>query len=349
MRVHAMGVATAMWLSSIACVALASCGEELSLTTSDASAPDGERDVIEAAANVDSAADGAPECAFVPCNATVVADELPRGIAASDQLVAWIRGHDLRVIHADGGSPKTLYSWQDDLNGDVVVGNVFVFFTEGTGLRGCPHQGCASPSAPIFGLATLGPIAVEGDVKFVAEVAGQRRVARCTTASSCGQTPEFAAALPGPAKHLLLTSARVVAGLTNGRIYTFLRSAELDAGVNDAGDGGDAGTGSSLKLLAEAGVLGGLAVDTSFVYWTDVFDGSLCRCALSGCATPEIVAKDLKNPQRLVLDRGTLYWTEQDGDAVKACAKDACTSPRTIARVAKPSLIAVGDRVYVAS
>jgi hypothetical protein len=336
MRLHAMGIA------SIVAMFAASCGEEFAVTATDAGRDTGS-DAVDPAPPSDAGSDAAPECTEVPCNATVVANELPRGIAASAELVAWIRGRDLRVIHADGGELKTLYTWQDDLNGDVVVGNAFVFFSEGNGLRGCPHQGCANPSAPMYGLATLGPIAVDGDVKFVAEVAGTHRIARCTTAVSCGQTPEFAAALPASARHLQLTAARVVAGLTNGAIYTFLRSSVLDAGAADGG------TATSLKLVASASVLGGLAVDTSFAYWTDVVDGTLRRCALSGCTEPEVLAKDLKTPQRIVVDGPTLYFTEQEADAVKACPKDACTSPRTIARVAKPTLLAVGDRVYVVS
>ncbi|MGA3122939.1 MAG: hypothetical protein ABSF69_19395 [Polyangiaceae bacterium] len=53
-----------------------------------------------------------------------------------------------------------------------------------------------------------------------------------------------------------------------------------------------------------------MAVDASFLYWTELAAGTIVRCAIGGCAkAPETIASGQAGPCCLAVDAAGLYWT----------------------------------------
>lgn len=63
-----------------------------------------------------------------------------------------------------------------------------------------------------------------------------------------------------------------------------------------------------------------VAVDDTYVYWTNDYAGTIVRCALSGCnQMPEVLYDNQNVPHALVVDDTYLYWTNQmDTNVVRA-------------------------------
>ncbi len=331
MRLHAFG------LTSVVLMALASCGETLPAeaplvdASSDASA--------EASDPPDAPLDATEECATVPCNVTLVAEELPSALAASELTTAWVRGPDVRVLVDASVEPK--FTTPTALNGFVHVAGNVIYFSETNGLRSCGAGPCDNPAAPIYGVTrTLGPITSDNSDMFVVERVPPYRIASCASSGGCGEKPRWVAMVPTEPRQIVVTSTRVVVGMQNGAIYSVLRSSEFDGGI-DASD-------ASVQEVHKTNVLGGIAAEGTTLYFLDADAGKLLRCSITDCAQPSVLADNLETPRALVLDRDELYWTEEGADAVKVCTKHACV-PRVLARLSRPSLLAVGDRVYVVS
>ena len=71
------------------------------------------------------------------------------------------------------------------------------------------------------------------------------------------------------------------------------------------------GSGNAVpNTFFNAGIQGGMAVDDSFVYWSDYVIGNVYRCsaALTVCTTPEIIASGQPSASSLVQDAKALYW-----------------------------------------
>jgi hypothetical protein len=91
-----------------------------------------------------------------------------------------------------------------------------------------------------------------------------------------------------------------------------------------------------------------VAVDSSYVYWTDLGTNQILRCALPSCGgNPEVFANDLDAPTGITIFKGTVYWTNGDETAgsVLSCPTSGCGSgPTTIASSQEnPYAIAVDD------
>jgi hypothetical protein len=54
----------------------------------------------------------------------------------------------------------------------------------------------------------------------------------------------------------------------------------------------------------------GLAVDGTSVYWTDLQNGSVLKCAVTGCSTPTKIACGLVTPVGIAVDATSVYWTD---------------------------------------
>jgi hypothetical protein len=77
-----------------------------------------------------------------------------------------------------------------------------------------------------------------------------------------------------------------------------------------------------------------LAVDSTSVYWTDLADGAIYKCATSGCGgdplkprTPVTLATGQIQPRGIAVDATSIYWTNSaalspiGSGSVMKCAK----------------------------
>jgi hypothetical protein len=77
-----------------------------------------------------------------------------------------------------------------------------------------------------------------------------------------------------------------------------------------------------------------LAVDPSYVYWTDLGTSQIERCSLPSCGgNPEIFAGNQASPTGIALYNDTVYWTNgADPGTVLSCPVAGCgTMPTTVA------------------
>jgi len=72
-----------------------------------------------------------------------------------------------------------------------------------------------------------------------------------------------------------------------------------------------------LNNLADVqSVPGAIAVDDCALYWTDLGDNSVKRCALPDCSGgPTRIASNQNNPRAIALDSTRVYWSTSTGDA----------------------------------
>lgn len=93
-----------------------------------------------------------------------------------------------------------------------------------------------------------------------------------------------------------------------------------------------------------------VAVDATHVYWTNQGDGTVMKCALTGCDDhPTTLATGQNNPYGVAVDATHVYWVTYGGGTVMKCATRGCDDrPTTLAsKQSIPRSIAVdGTHVY---
>jgi hypothetical protein len=196
----------------------------------------------------------------------------------------------------------------------------------------------SNPSTPIYMLAEAGPIVADATDMFVADRGGTRKLATCGLTLGCADSPAVLAYLPAAATRITLTSSFVVVALADKTLRAYLRSDRLDGGA------------PAPAPLATVGDLRGLAGDGPDLYWTDGAAGTVVRCRANDCAATMTTLQSGRHlPRAIAIAAGKAYWVETDDDAVVRCTLPACGDATTIARVSRPTDLALGNLVYVAS
>ncbi len=89
-----------------------------------------------------------------------------------------------------------------------------------------------------------------------------------------------------------------------------------------------------------------VAIDASYVYWTDIGDGSVRRVAKGGGASTAI-ATGQSRPRRLALDDTYVYWSNELGGAIMRAPKDASAAPTIVSTAVSPwGVITLGSYVF---
>jgi len=95
--------------------------------------------------------------------------------------------------------------------------------------------------------------------------------------------------------------------------------------------------------------VGGLAIDSTSVYWADWVDGAMLRVGLDG-GTPDTIASDQPKPQGVVVDATAVYWVNlgdqsasppTKGSVVKFPLRAGCAPVTLAAGLASPGRIAI--------
>jgi hypothetical protein len=85
------------------------------------------------------------------------------------------------------------------------------------------------------------------------------------------------------------------------------------------------------ELFASAQTPAAVAVDAQNVYFTDSGDGTVRKCAVSGCAQATALASGLAEPLGIAIDATTVYWTNHGDGTVMSCAIAGCSQPSVLA------------------
>jgi hypothetical protein len=270
-----------------------------------------------------------------------VAAAQPAALAASQAAMVWVEGNTVFMLDP-GKAPATLMKPSNGglATGFLAIDTVTVLMTQASGVRRCPTTAtCVSdPSAPIYGLADPGPIAIADGEMYVVERASSRRLVTCGLTANCDTSPAVVAYLPDVPKELALTTSSAVVALADQTLRAYLRAGRLDAGALQP---------PALATLVD---VRGLAADGPDVYWADGAGGTIGRCNVDSCAaSKQDLLTQRAYPRALAVSGSALYWVETNADAVLRCSLPVCSDPTVIARVLRPTDLAVGDRVYVAS
>ena len=100
------------------------------------------------------------------------------------------------------------------------------------------------------------------------------------------------------------------------------------------------GCGSSPTTLAAVSA-GGLAIDSTSLYFFDPAAGAVEKVALAG-GPIAILATGLNLPAQLTTDATRVYWTDRQGGYVQACSKEGCGSSPTVIAADQTALVGVG-------
>ena len=75
-----------------------------------------------------------------------------------------------------------------------------------------------------------------------------------------------------------------------------------------------------------------VATSNNVVYWTNILDNTVTKCATSGCNNvPVVVASGQNGPSGITLDSARIYWTNVYGNQVTSCSLPSCSAPVVVA------------------
>jgi hypothetical protein len=241
-------------------------------------------------------------------------------------------------------------------NSMALVGGSVYWADNGNGSVGsvmkCDVDGCAgAPTILASNQAFPSSVAVEGAnmgwVQGTFELAGDVR--QCTVGACSASLTTIASGQqrPGGPHNLAVDAASVYWG-------TFTHDAVAmtsDGFVSKAPIGG----GLPATIAGNQNVPRAIVLDADNVYWinqgTGEFDGSVMKCAKSGCAAPATLAAGQQSPQDIAVDAANVYWSTYDDfygphyqeGSVLTCAIAGCPQGPTVlaSGQAYPSAIVV--------
>jgi hypothetical protein len=310
---------------------------------------------------------GGGGCTMGACQPFTIASGLntPRDISVSGGNVYWTdhsASGDVSVCPVTGctGMPQQLATGLQLASGIAVSGSALVFGCYGStppegganlgaGAFECDTSGCGGmgPAALTSGPGAIVGVATDG-VNAYWNDASLSQVFSCAIGGCGGNPTQIAAGIGTPWYGITLDATNVYfAGRSDGNVYACPKAGCMG--------------GTATPLVT--GLTGpfGLAVDATDVYFTE-FDpnnlstpGPVAKCALTGCASPTIVAAAQATPVGIAVDGSGVYWANQAaGNAtagtVAYCPKSGCpaSGPTTLASGRNgPFLVALdADFVY---
>jgi hypothetical protein len=277
--------------------------------------------------------------AFVACNAILGAGA-PNAVDASAGDASADGGDGTAdVTPSDAG-----FGPEADVAADAVTCNANLK-TDAHNCGRCTHDclggfcisGVCEPTRVYLAPDTPSSIAVAGSTIYVTAALPDGptsgHVFGCSVSNCAGTKTELATGLRQPifAKLLGSTLFWTNSGTTDDAGVTLLAPGNVAScpttGCSDAGPtiyGGD------------GGLLEGLAVDPTFVYWADSWLGEVDECTTASCNVTTLAMGGAKGPFDLAITPSYLYWTDLSLEEVLRCTLPSCSQ--------NPELFASGQQ-----
>jgi hypothetical protein len=256
----------------------------------------------------------------------------PNAIAVDASGVYWPGPHGIMTAHFDS-DPKLVVS--ASASSSVAVDDTRVYWIDNTTISAVAKTG-GTPIALVSGLTGGSALAVDATSAYWTS---QGEVAKVALA---GGTPTQLAPLGTPYPFDLAIDASAVYWMDPGN--SMVNQAGLDGSspmslAKLTGSGGIAVDAHAIYWavctgLSDSGVVAltrgttalttlatgarcplGVALDDTFVYWTDYAVGTVNKTPIAG-GTTEIVASNQPGAAAIAVDATALYWTNVDGGTV---------------------------------
>lgn len=248
----------------------------------------------------------------------------PGGVAWSVDKTLWSR--------TPLGAPTPTYSSTDPITPHVVISpaDLFVSRPRSDSVIRCRlGEACTAPATTTT-LEGAGPLSLDLDTLFIAELTSSRMLLSCS-ASSCVSSLAFFSktAMPEGVVSIAASSAYVVAVTSAGTVLSYTQ-------------------GSDGVELKGPGAVSGLANDGSNAYWIDATRGVLVRNPVGMANAPVESPFSVVTARDLVRERDRLYWFESMSGKVRRCKLPGFTEPEVVWTRATATRMALGDRIYLA-
>ncbi|MFT3773754.1 MAG: hypothetical protein QM820_50925 [Minicystis sp.] len=268
-------------------------------------------------------------CSLLDCSCvsgpTVIAAgaphaDSPRGIAITSDSVLWVNEQSGNVMRVGfGGTPLKIADTSGPRAIDTVGG--VVVWTAQDGLFACTLPSCGSSKHQVFGAAAAGSLR---DVAFDGQT-----VVFSDNGSGSNSGKVLSCAIGSCSPISLNTNMVAPEGveLYGGRAFF------LDQGNGNQNGNVSSAPKSSQILTQHAASLNfptGVAVDDTYVYWTEREpSGHVRRCAYGSgyCDNPEDVAPaagGLARPSDIRIGGGRIYWMNADDGSIMSCPQPGC-------------------------
>jgi hypothetical protein len=235
---------------------------------------------------------------------------IPGGIAIDTGHVYWTVPLNSVVFRAPlGATNATPEPYPAFDNGyypiDTVVDNSQVFWTTESPdeVRSCPTSGGCTKDASVQVATSIHPftraLAMNNtDLFWVTGDADDDAGIIFTAPKTGGVAVPLRYSTPGP---------RGIAVHGNAAFVTSWLAGEVSKGVVFRIIGASAST----VLVSDQPEPTAIVVDSANVYWTNLGDGSIRRCAIDGCSSqPTIVASSQGTPESIADDKDAIYWAD---------------------------------------
>jgi hypothetical protein len=214
---------------------------------------------------------------------------------------------------------------------------------------GACMAGVCQPVVVYAGGDTPSSIAVDGPTIYVTASSVSSPTSghafRCTTSQCATTITELANGLRSP-WFAQLSGATLF--WTNSGTYDDAGGVAVSGSVAGCATAGCLDAGPTI-YAGDGGILGGLALDSTFLYWTEVTSGVVAKCATAGCTATVLSKGGVSGLLGVAVDSSYVYWTDGTNLQVRRCKLPSCAmSPEVFAdSQVQPTDVAIhGGTVY---
>ncbi|MEZ4295964.1 MAG: hypothetical protein R3B70_13395 [Polyangiaceae bacterium] len=246
---------------------------------------------------------------------------LPRGLVVRDDGLYWANEEGGNLVHAPAGGAPTTPIAQALSPRDLATSGDLLAWSASDGAHLCQLPDCAATAHLAAGSAS------QDSVRGVALDAD--RLVFSDAGAAPGQGKIFSCP-PADCAPLMLAENMMSAGAVrlSGSFAYWVDPGNGNQNGNLARSPKD--TFAYQQLTAELNLPSGIAVDETYIYWTEKLEsGRVLRCPLSAgfCQTPEEVApagSPYARPDDIAIRGGRIYWSTATDGRILSCPQPGC-------------------------
>ncbi|HTQ42058.1 MAG TPA: hypothetical protein VMI75_04815 [Polyangiaceae bacterium] len=215
-------------------------------------------------------------------------------------------------------SPATIASGLDWPSG-IATDGTNVYFTASDAVILCPIAGCPAmnPQAVAWGQNNPAGIVLQGSTLFWTNAVKTTGVVLSCGATNCQNNT-----------NLISNNEDQPTNITADAVSVYW----VDSHGGDVRSCGVGGCMSATEVAWNQAGPQWIAVSGANLFWTNLYDGTVMRCATQNCNGQEAkLAVGQNGPQGIAVDGTNAYWANNQGGTLVKCAVGGCPEPTTVA------------------